>query len=186
MNICTQSHLSGVAHRQPSAFSITDTKYWIFDDRWIINTKNNIKYETFAHKHFCQVMPIAHRRSSAFRKIQLAPSKCRSSFVCILTVWQFFFLNFVSPEEEGWIQIVDAICSHCRSEIGEKGEWVHWGRYLLLQTTISDVSQYIHNIFTFYPQYIHLCWAQMVIQRSTRKKSKYSWFGKASKKVRAQ
>ena len=85
------------------------------------------------------------------------------------------FLNFVSPEEEGWIQIVDAICSHCRSEIGEKGEWVHWGRYLLLQTTISDVSQYIHNIFTFYPQYIHLCWAQMVIQRSTRKKSKYSW-----------
>ena len=85
------------------------------------------------------------------------------------------FLNFVSPEEEGWIQIVDAICSHCRSEIGEKGEWVHWGRYLLLQTTISDVSQYIHNIFTFYPQYIHLCWAQMVIQWSTRKKSKYSW-----------
>ena len=81
------------------------------------------------------------------------------------------FLNFVSSEEEGWIQIVDAICSHCRSEIGEKGEWVHWGRYLLLQTTISDVSQYIHNISKIYSQSILSTNGNSVIDT----KSKYSW-----------
>ena len=80
------------------------------------------------------------------------------------------FLNFVSPEEEGWIQIVDAICSHCRSEIGEKGEWVHWGRYLLLQTTISDVSQYTQNISTIYPPLLNTN-GNSVIDT----KSKYSW-----------
>ena len=117
--------MSGDAHGRPSAFSVSHTKYWIL----------NIEYLHSLHSQLdssLQIQPCMHLNS-------LTKS----------------FLNFVSPEQEGWIQIVDAICSHCRSEIGEKGEWVHWGRYLLLQTTISDVSQYIHNISKIYSQSIH-------------------------------